>query len=143
MGASLKDHLAAQISSQQNIPELKQSSRNNFRDKTVGGGSQQALNLTARSSNTHRTNNNLLIDQIASARLSMKEDQQQAMGMAGNETPIIPMSQANKVVNKIGARMANKRRMLAVGDPDELTGVRITDGHAYDRYERKPSNKYQ
>lgn len=37
---------------------------------------------------------------------------------------------------------ANKRRMLAVGDPEELTGVRITEGQAYDRYERKQSNKF-
>lgn len=48
-----------------------------------------------------------------------------------SETPT-PSTQ-NKVVNRIG----NKRRMLALGDPDELTGVRITDGQAHDRYDRK------
>ena len=82
MGASLKDHLAAQISSQPNmVPELKYSSRNNLRETSQG------LNLTARSSN--RANNNLLIDQIASARQSMKEDQHQQKTMDGAETPIL------------------------------------------------------
>ena len=52
-----------------------------------------------------------------------------------SETPT-PMSQ-NKVVNRIG----NKRRMLALGDPDELTAVRITAGHAHDRYERKKGTR--
>lgn len=85
-GASLKDHLAAQISSQPHMmPELKQSSRNQLRE-TVGS---QGLNLTARSSN--RANNNLLIDQIASARQSMKEDAaaQHQKTMDGAETPIL------------------------------------------------------
>ena len=34
-------------------------------------------------------------------------------------------------------RMVNKRRILAVGNAEELDAVRITDGHVYDRYERK------
>lgn len=52
--------------------------------------------------------------------------------------------------------MVNKRRMLAIGEAagttgtgdllanaaDQLTGVRITDGQTYDRYERKNRNKH-